>query len=217
MTATPAGASTDRAPADSDAAAHRPPVSERAWFDRPALAVAPDLLGKRIVHDGDGGVVAGRIVETEAYSGPEDLAAHSARGRTTRTRTMFGPPGHLYVYLVYGIHHCINVVCGPGEKPEAVLVRAVALDTGIELARARRGERVPEARLASGPGNVARALGIDRSLDGADLLAGPVQILDGSPPPRISRRARVGVAYAGAWADRPFRFLVTDDPHVSRP
>ncbi len=161
-------------------------------------------------------MVAGRIVETEAYAGPEDLAAHSSHGRTARTQTLFGAPGHLYVYLVYGIHHCINVVCGPGTKPEAVLIRAVALDDGLALARARRGSRVPAERLAAGPGNVAKAFGIDRSLDGVDLLSGPVTITDGIPPTRISRRPRVGVAYAGAWAALPYRFLVTDDPHVSR-
>jgi DNA-3-methyladenine glycosylase len=191
-------------------------ISDRAWYDRPALEVAPDLLGRRLVHHAVDGVVAGRIVETEAYTGPEDLAAHSARGRTARNRTMFGPPGHLYVYLIYGIHHCINVVCGPGDKPEAVLIRAVALEDGIDLARARRGAQTPEARLASGPGNVARAFGIDRSMDGVDLLAGPVAIVDGERPGHISRRARVGVGYAGAWANRPYRFVVTDDPHVSR-
>ncbi len=193
-----------------------PPVWERGWYDRSALEVAPDLLGKRIVATGADGVVAGRIVETEAYTGPEDLAAHSARGLTARTSTMFGPPGHLYVYLIYGIHHCLNVVCGPGTKPEAVLVRAVAIDTGEELARARRGADVPANRLAAGPGNVARALGLDRSADGADLLEGPVRILDGPAPLRVTRRPRIGVDYAGAWATLPYRFLVTDDPHVSR-
>jgi DNA-3-methyladenine glycosylase len=216
VTALPAEAPGDPATADTGSLAGRPSITERAWFDRPALAVAPDLLGRRLVHATADGVVAGRIVETEAYTGPEDLAAHSARGQTARNRTMFGPAGHLYVYLVYGIHHCINVVCGPGSKPEAVLIRAVALDEGVALARSRRGDHLPERRLAAGPGNVARAFGIDRSLDGADLLAGPVRIVDGGAAGQISRRPRVGVAYAGAWADRPYRFLVTDDPHVSR-
>ncbi len=189
---------------------------DRAWFDRSALEVAPDLLGKRLVHDTHAGVVGGTIVETEAYTGPEDLAAHSARGRTPRTRTMFGPPGHLYVYLVYGIHHCINVVCGPGAKPEAVLIRAVAIDEGVPLAQARRGPTVAAARLAAGPGNVAAAFGIDRTLDGADLLSGPVRLLDGPRPASVTSRPRVGVAYAGDWATLPYRFLITDDPHVSR-
>ena len=200
------------------AAAIRPsPAPERAWFDRPSQRLAPILLGARLVHDAPDGVVAGRIVEVEAYRGPEDLAAHSARGRTRRNDVMFGPPGHLYVYLIYGLHHCMNVVAGPGEKPEAVLIRAVAIDDGLDLARRRRGGRAPDRRLASGPGNVGSAFGVDRSLNGVDLLAGPIRVEPrrGSPP-QISRGPRVGVAYAGLWAERPLRYWITGDPHVSR-
>jgi DNA-3-methyladenine glycosylase len=188
-----------------------------AWFDRPAPDLAIDLLGSRLVHEARGGTVGGRIVEVEAYRGPEDLAAHSARGRTARNAVMFGAPGHLYVYLIYGLHHCLNVVAGPGDKPEAVLIRALALDEGVETARRRRGARVPDRRLASGPGNVGQALGVDRALNGVDLLSGPVRVepRDGRAP-AISRGPRVGVAYAGAWASRPLRFWITDDPHVSR-
>ena len=189
----------------------------RAWFDRPAEAVAADLLGARLVHASPDGVVGGRIVEVEAYAGPEDLAAHSSRGRTARNEVMFGAPGHLYVYLVYGLHHCLNVVAGPGDKPEAVLIRALEIDEGIPLARARRGERVPDARLASGPGNVGQALGVDRSLNGADLLDGPVHIVARPGPiPPMHSGPRVGVEYAGPWAARPMRFWIADDPHVSR-
>jgi DNA-3-methyladenine glycosylase len=193
-------------------------IVDRGWFDRPALDVAPELLGKRLVHASAEGVVAGRIVETEAYAGPEDLAAHSSRGETPRNRVMFGPPGHLYVYFIYGMHHCLNVVCGPASKPEAVLVRAAAIDEGESLARSRRGSprNRPGARLASGPGNVAASFGIDRSLNGADLTSGPVYLTDGPLPERIVARPRVGVAYAGKWAMMPWRFLVADDPHVSR-
>ena len=193
-------------------------ITDRAWFDRPALEVAPDLLGARLVHASPTGVVAGRIVEVEAYAGPEDRAAHSSRGRTPRNAVMFGPPGHLYVYFVYGMHHCINVVCGPGSKPEAVLIRAVAIDEGMDLGRARRGWSKIGAPLplAAGPGNVAAAFGIDRSLNGADLTTGPVWVTLGEAPPRIVARPRVGVAYAGDWAALPWRFLVADDPHVSR-
>ncbi|TME33621.1 MAG: DNA-3-methyladenine glycosylase [Chloroflexi bacterium] len=193
-------------------------MTDRAWFDRPALEVAPDLLGARLVHASPTGVVAGRIVEVEAYAGPEDRAAHSSRGRTPRNAVMFGPPGHLYVYFVYGMHHCINVVCGSGSKPEAVLIRAVAIDEGTDLARARRGWSKIGAPLplAAGPGNVAAAFGIDRSLNGADLTTGPVWVTLGEAPPRIVARPRVGVAYAGDWAALPWRFLVADDRHVSR-
>lgn len=190
---------------------------DRAWFDRPAIELAPELLGARIVHLAPDGAVGGRIVEVEAYHGPEDLAAHSARGRTPRNAVMFGAPGHLYVYLVYGLHHCANVVAGPGTKPEAVLVRAVAVDEGLEVARRRRGPSVAADRIASGPGNVGRAFGFDRSLDGVDLLAGPVRITPrAGPSPSIRRGPRVGVDYAGAWARLPLRFWIADDPHVSR-
>lgn len=192
-----------------------PPLSDRAWFDRPSLEVAPDLLGKRLVHNSPDGPIIGRIVETEAYAGPEDLAAHSARGRTARNAVMFGPPGHLYVYFIYGMHNCLNVVCGPGSKPEAVLLRAAAIEVGEALARRRRGP-VPAARLASGPGNLAAAFGVDRALNGADLIDGPVNLTDAPPPSRVLTGPRVGVGYAAAWADRPWRFFVADDPHRSR-
>ena len=198
------------APADSAAAL-------RAWFDRPSVAVAHDLLGARLLHAFPGGTIGGRIVEVEAYAGPEDLAAHSARGRTPRNAVMFGPPGHLYVYLVYGLHHCMNVVTGPGDKPEAVLIRALEIDEGIGLARARRGPRPPDVRLASGPGNVGKALGVGRALSGADLAFGPVRIEQRSGPiPTIHSGPRIGVDYAGPWADRPMRFWIADDPRVSR-
>lgn len=201
--------------------AARTPVApvrlDRDWFDRPAANLAIDLLGARLVNASADGVVGGRIVEVEAYEGPEDLAAHSSRGRTARTATMFGPPGHCYVYLVYGLHHCLNVVAGPGGKPEAVLIRALEIDEGLELARVRRGWRAPDVRLASGPGNVGQALGIDRSLDGNDLLAGPIRLEPRAVPmPEVRSGPRVGVDYAGPWAGRPLRFWIADDPHVSR-
>ena len=199
------------------APAGEPDALEREWFDRGSAELAPELLGARLVHETEEGRVGGRIVEVEAYRGPEDLAAHSSRGRTPRNAVMFGPPGHLYVYLIYGLHHCLNVVAGPGDKPEAVLIRALHLDEGVELARRRRGEAVAEPRLAAGPGNVGSALGIDRGLNGVDLLRGPVRVEPRlGPRPRISRGPRIGVDYAGTWAARPLRFWITDDPHLSR-
>ncbi|MGH2402382.1 MAG: DNA-3-methyladenine glycosylase [Candidatus Limnocylindria bacterium] len=193
------------------------PAVTRTWFDRPSVEVARDLLGARLVHHSPDGTVAGRIVEVEAYSGPEDLAAHSSRGRTTRNAVMFGPPGHLYVYLVYGLHHCMNVVAGPGEKPEAVLIRALEIDEGIDLAHVRRGPRAPHGRMAAGPGNVGQALGINRSHNGADLLAGPIRVEPRSGPvPPMRSGPRIGVDYAGDWAARPMRYWIADDPHVSR-
>ncbi|HEX2194282.1 MAG TPA: DNA-3-methyladenine glycosylase [Candidatus Limnocylindria bacterium] len=192
-------------------------ISDPSWFDRPAMEVAEDLLGCILVHDAPGGRVAGRLVEVEAYQGPEDLAAHSARGRTPRNAVMFGPPGHLYVYLIYGLHHCANVVCGPAHKPEAVLLRAAQVTDGVALARRRRGGQGELHRLASGPGNLGAAFGLDRALNGSDLLAGPVWLARGERPARVVRRPRVGVAYAGEWAARPMRFVVAGDPHLSRP
>jgi DNA-3-methyladenine glycosylase len=199
------------------AAAEPSPSLTRTWFDRPATTLARELLGCRLVHASAGGTVGGRIVEVEAYRGPEDRAAHSSRGRTPRNAVMFGSPGHVYVYLIYGLHHCLNVVAGPASKPEAVLVRALALDEGVELARHRRGAGVPLGRLASGPGNVGKALGVDRGLNGADLLAGPVWLEPRiGRVPRVASGPRVGVDYAGTWAARPWRFWIADDPHVSR-
>lgn len=199
------------------ATAHPSIALARGWFDRPSALLAVDLLGCRLIHASAEGVVGGRIVEVEAYRGPEDLAAHSARGRTPRNAVMFGAAGHLYVYLVYGLHHCINVVAGPGVKPEAVLVRALELDEGLDLVRERRRPHIADHRLASGPGNVGKALGIDRGLNGLDLLAGPVWIEPRvDSPPAVSRGPRIGVDYAGDWAARPLRFWITDDPHVSR-
>jgi DNA-3-methyladenine glycosylase len=209
---TPAAGVASEAP---EAMAQLPLIGDRAWFDRSAAEVAPDLLGAVLIHDTPDGRIAGRIVEVEAYLGPEDLAAHSSHGRTPRNAVMFGPPGHLYVFLVYGLHHCANVVCGPGTKPEAVLIRAAELTEGEDLARARRGQ-VPRTRLAAGPGNLASAFGIDRRLDGADLLAGPVRLLHGPRPEAIDRTPRIGVEYAGAWAHQPLRYLIRDDRHRSR-
>jgi len=179
--------------------------------------VAPALLGAHVAHDGPDGRVVVRIVETEAYLGPEDLAAHSAHGRTPRNEPMWGPPGHLYVYRIYGLHDCVNVVCGPSGKPEAVLLRAGEVVEGVTLARRRRGEHVPDRRLASGPGNLGRALGIGRDLSGTDLLAGSVRLRLAADAPPLAARARIGVGYAGEWASLPYRFLIPNDPFVSRP
>jgi DNA-3-methyladenine glycosylase len=191
-------------------------LADRRWFDRSALDVAPDLLGAILVHETPEGRVAVRLVETEAYLGPEDLAAHSARGHTARNAPMWAAPGHLYVYRIYGMHDCVNVVCGPGAKPEAVLLRAGEVVEGETVARARRGDGASSRRLASGPGNLGRALGMHRGLSGSDLLTGPVSLLTGRPPGAIHARPRIGVDYAGEWAARPYRFVIADDPFISR-
>jgi DNA-3-methyladenine glycosylase len=171
------------------------------------------------------GIVAGRIVEVEAYDGPDDRASHARAGRTPRTAVMFGPAGHAYVYLVYGLHHCLNVVCGPDGEASAILVRALEPVAGIEAMRARRGPTGGATdRLAAGPARLCQALGIDRGDDGRDLLgAGPLALLAPEAarqpaPTAIAAGPRIGVDYAGpGWADRPWRFGLRDHPSLSRP
>lgn len=190
-----------------------------AFYERPTLRVARALLGKILVHTSPEGIAAGRIVEVEAYRGPEDRAAHTAGGRrTARNEVMWGTGGHLYVYFTYGMHYCCNVVTRRAGQPEAVLLRALEPVMGIDLMRRRRGRELAVAALARGPGNLCRALGIDRRHDGADLSTGPVTIVD-APPVRasaVATSARIGVDYAGDHALRPWRFYVRDSRAVSR-
>jgi DNA-3-methyladenine glycosylase len=174
------------------------------FFDRETLDVAQDLLGKLVVRETDGQVRWGRLVEVEAYCGPSDRAAHSWRGLTPRTRVMFGPPGHAYVYFVYGMHHCLNFVTRPEGFPEAILVRA--LEPGPGVGR------------CSGPGLVCRALDIDRSLNGVVLEPPGLYVVDDGfrpSPGGVARTPRIGVAYAGEWAALPWRFCLVS-PHLSR-
>jgi DNA-3-methyladenine glycosylase len=177
-----------------------------AFFDRDTRVVARALLGKVLVHQ-DGRVRrAARIVETEAYHGPRDRASHARAGPSPRAAVMFGPPGRAYVYRVYGLHHCMNVVTGPEGFPAAVLVRAAEpLEGCLHSTR--------------GPGNLCRALRIDAGRHGgADLAIGPVWIEDAPRPPgRIVRTPRVGVDFAGPSARHPWRFLLPGSPWVSGP
>jgi DNA-3-methyladenine glycosylase len=177
------------------------------------LTVAPELLNKVLV----AGPVRARLVEVEAYTGADDPGSHAYRGKTPRNATMFGPPGHLYVYFSYGMHWCANAVCGPGEIPHAVLLRAAAPLAGIELMRERRIKARRPADYARGPGSLGQAFGFDRSFDGVDLTRGPVRIVDdGTPPPdRPGVAARVGLA-TGKGHELPYRFYVPGDPHLSR-
>jgi len=197
---------------------HERPLG-RSFYLQPTLRVARALLGKVLVHDTPEGRTAGRIVEVEAYRGPRDRAAHTAGGRRTpRNETMWGPAGRAYVYFVYGMHYCVNVTTQPPGVPEAVLLRALEPLDGIELMRARRG--LPEGpvwKLCRGPGALCRAMGLTRAQDGADLVHGRLRILDAPavPPSRIARTARIGVAYAGSDALRPWRFLVRGSVAVS--
>src|SRR5260221_7397374 len=183
------------------------------------LEVARDLLGKKlVVPNRNGSRVAGIIVETEAYRGPEDRASHAYSGRrTNRTETMFGMGGTAYVYFVYGMYNQFNVVTNVEGVPHAILVRAVEPVEGLDFVRRRRRGR-PEYELTSGPGRLCLALGIDRRLDKADLLCDRVWIETGVSvsPRQIARGPRVGIDYAEEWAAKPWRFWVKDSPFVSR-
>ena len=169
-------------------------ILSRIYFNRPTVTVARSLIGKYLVRAIDGRNLAGKIVEVEAYVGPEDKACHASKGRTQRTDVMFGPGGVAYVYLIYGMYHCLNVVTEREEFPSAVLIRAIEID----------GE------LIDGPGRVCRALQIDRCLNSADLTSGEsiwfedrgvlVQKAD------VGTHPRIGVDYAGKWAKKPWRF-----------
>lgn len=183
------------------------------------LEVARDLLGKKlVVSQRNGSRVAGLIVETEAYRGPEDRASHAYGGRRTkRTETMYGIGGTAYVYFVYGMYHQFNVVTNVENTPHAVLVRAVEPVEGLDLMRRRRKGR-SENELTSGPGRLCIALGIDRRLDQADLLGDQVWLEAGvSIPPRdIARGPRIGIDYAEKWVTKPWRFWLKGNPFVSR-
>jgi DNA-3-methyladenine glycosylase len=174
------------------------------FYARETLLVARELLGMHLVHAGPGGRQVGRIVETEAYKGPRDLAAHSARGRTKRTEVMFGPPGHAYVYFIYGFWNCLNVVTAAAGVPHAVLIRALEPVAGVDAT-------------THGPGLLCRALHIDRELNGASLLGDRLWIEKPAAfrPPKVARSARIGVDYAGDWALKPWRFFDRDSPYVS--
>lgn len=192
-----------------------PPAARlpRAFYARDTVLVARELLGKHLVHVCDGIERRARIVETEAYVGAHDLASHSSKGITPRTQTMYGPPGHAYVYLIYGMHHCMNVVTEPEGCGAAVLLRAVQPVANIDGS-------------TRGPGLLCRALGIDRRHNGRDLLGDDFHIAE--PPQEqeedeeqkpvfdIVARPRIGVAYAGHWADAALRFYIAGNPWISK-
>jgi DNA-3-methyladenine glycosylase len=178
----------------------------RPFYDRDTVIVAQELLGKLLVLQSAKIERIGKIVEVEAYLGEHDLAAHSSKGRTERTKIMFGPPGFAYVYLIYGMHHCMNVVTEREGNGAAVLLRAV------EPVKNLPGK-------TSGPGLLCRAMEIDRRLNGHDLLSDELFIAEPEVAERISvvKRPRIGVDYAQHWAKRLLRFYIKDNPFVSRP
>lgn len=179
---------------------------DRAFYARDTQTVARDLLGKLLLRKTEGQLRIGKIVEVEAYLGPQDLAAHSSKGLTPRTQAMFGPPGHAYVYLIYGMHHCMNVVTEPEGSGTGVLLRAIE-----PIAHIQSNTR--------GPGLLSRAMGITRNDYGHDLcsddffLARPAS----TGAFQIASSPRIGVAYAKEWADKPLRFFIAGNPYVSGP
>jgi DNA-3-methyladenine glycosylase len=193
-------------PESKTVAEPRPPgkILEKSFFDRETVAVARDLLGKVLVREVAGKSLWGRVVEVEAYLGPDDLAAHSAGGRRSpRNEVMYGAPGHAYVYFTYGMHHCLNFVTRPAGVPEAVLVRA--LEPGPGVGR------------CGGPGLVCRAFDIDRALNGVPLTPPHLYLVDDrTPKRRLVTTPRIGIFNSGDWQERPLRFC-WDSPHLSRP
>jgi DNA-3-methyladenine glycosylase len=182
------------------------PVLSRRFYERTALKVARDLLGKVLVHEGRGGRREARIVETEAYVGEHDLACHAAKGRTPRTEVLFGPAGFAYVYFIYGMHFLFNVVTEREGVAAAVLVR------GVESLRG-----IPRGVRTDGPARLTRALLIGRAENGVDLTSSALAIHDGPAVAsrEVRRGPRVRVDYAGVWAHRPYRFWVDKSPGVS--
>ena len=186
-------------------------ILPRRFYNRSTIDVAKDLLGKVLKH----GDTAGIIVETEAYVGDGDLAAHFARGMTDRTRVVFGPPGHAYVYLIYGIYECVNVVTEPVGKPGAVLIRALQPLLGVDVMRERRPIAKKLEHLASGPGKLTRALAITRKHNAADLTRGPITVHRQNEEPSIEivTTPRIGITHCADW---PLRFYIAGNPFVSR-
>ena len=186
-------------------------ILPRSFYNRDAVKVARELLGKVLVH----GRVAGMIVETEAYLGGDDLAAHSARGITNRTRVIFGPPGHAYVYFIYGMHECLNLVAEPEGQPGCVLIRAAEPMVGIELMNRRRPKARSTEKLASGPGNLTRAFAITRKQNGADVTRGSLVVREwnGEPGFEIEVTPRIGIRHCADW---PLRFAIANNRAVSK-
>ncbi|MGW0559303.1 DNA-3-methyladenine glycosylase [Streptomyces sp. NPDC003016] len=197
--------------------ADRTPLS-RTFFDRPVLEVAPDLLGRTLVRLTDDGPIELRITEVEAYDGQGDPGSHAYRGKTPRNASMFGPPGHAYVYFIYGMWFSLNLVCGQEGTASGVLLRGGEVTSGHEFVRKRRLSARNDNELAKGPARLATGLAIDRALDGTDLCAGPespLSVLHGTPASTdlVKNGPRTGVG--GEGADHPWRFWISGDPTVS--
>lgn len=190
----------------------------RGFFERNTLVVARELLGKYLVHKTSEGETTGKIVEVEAYIGPDDAAAHTYKGlRSNRTEIIFGPGGYAYVYLIYGMYYCFNIVTNIAERPEAVLVRALEPIDGLELMGVRRKiENI--YKLCSGPGKLCSAMGIAKADNGADLCGNDLFLLDNTnlTDSQIVSTPRIGVDYAGEAKDYPWRYIIKGSKFVSR-
>jgi DNA-3-methyladenine glycosylase len=187
----------------------------REFYARPVLIVARECIGKILVHRTPQGEAGGRIVEAEAYRGPQDLAAHSARGLTPRTAAMFGPPGYAYVYLLYGTSWAVNLVAASQGQPHAVLIRALEPLRGLELMARRRG-MAPDARnFSNGPGKLTQALAITGADYGRDLCGNQLFLENSDSAGPIGRSARINVGYAGIWTEKRWRFYERGNRHVS--
>ncbi len=187
----------------------------RSFYSRPTIEVAKDLLGTVLLHRTDEGLVAGRIVETEAYLGQDDRAAHSAAGRTPRTQAIYGPPGHAYIYRIYGLHHCLNVVAEPEGQPGCVLIRALEPLCGIEVMWPRRVTARKATDLTSGPAKLTAAMAIQMDLYGADLIASrlTVRVFEHHLPIKIQRSKRIGISKS---TELDLRFFIAHNGYVSR-
>jgi len=189
----------------------------RAFFRRPTLEVAQSLLGKVLVRRLRGKNLAGKIVETEAYVGPHDLACHASKGKTPRTSIMFEGGGCAYVYMIYGFYFCLNAVTEPEDYPAAVLIRAIEPLDHIPVMKKLRQNPDHNTNIGSGPGKLCMAMSIDKMLNGADLTGDTLWIEDRRlDVGRIIATPRIGVDYAGEYKDKPWRFYEHGNPHVSR-
>lgn len=191
-----------------------PPLG-RDFFEQPVLVLARRMIGTILVHRTEEGIAAGRIVETEAYRGPDDLAAHSALGRRTkRNEVMYGPSGHVYMFMLYGTSWAFNVVAAASDVPHAVLVRALEPLVGLELMAERRRVAPHERTLTNGPGKLTQALGLGKDQYGVALPSASLYLAPGARGP-VGRSARINIDYAGAWVERPWRFYERGNRYVS--
>jgi len=192
---------------------------KKNFYNRNTIKVAQEILGKFLVRKIGKKIIAGKIVETEAYVGPSDLASHASRGKTARTEPMFGPPGHAYVYLVYGLNYCFNIVTEKENYPAAVLIRAIEPTDGIDLIKKFRKNQKIIFNLTNGPGKLCQALKIDKSLNNSDISKNILWVEDRGlkiKPSEIVAAKRIGVDYAGQYKNKPWRFYLRGNPFVSK-